>query len=254
MKFILIIFIFCLIFTSYSYAFEFAVIGDSEGYDGIPSITALLLNKIYSTSANFIIHLGDFINSWEGNELELVKKQFSSSPIPIYFVPGNNDISKDGGKNFKDFTGRPLYYYFDFENARFIILNNALGRLGEEQINWLKEVLSSSGDKVKFVFMHRPLVLPPILEFFRRFYPYLGHDLKETKILMDLFEREKVKYVFSGHIHLYFRKRVGNVTYIISGSGGSIPHTSIYEAGNPHFILIEVNDKIIDKKITLDDL
>jgi len=72
-----------------------------------------------------------------------------------------------------------LYYYFDYENARFIILNNAFGKLGEEQINWLIEVLKSAKGKYIFVFWHQPAITPNFLLFFHKADPFESKRLEK---------------------------------------------------------------------------
>ncbi|PMQ01176.1 MAG: hypothetical protein CBR30_07385 [Dictyoglomus sp. NZ13-RE01] len=243
--------IFLLIFLiTYAYSFEFAVLGDSRAEGGAPLVFESLLEKISKTNAEFIIHLGDFLNNSDPKEYEFLKRQISKTKLPIYFVPGNHDIKGDMAvKAFKDFTGKPLYYYFDYKNARFIILNNAFGKLGEEQINWLIEVLRSAKGKYKFVFMHQPVIAP---NFFLSFHKA---DPSESKRLMKIFEEEKVNYVFAGHIHMYYRKVINKVVYIISGVAGASPYVSPETInGKPHFILIKVTDDgIEDKMIPLEN-
>jgi predicted MPP superfamily phosphohydrolase len=147
--------------------------------------------KISKTNTEFIIHLGDFLNKSNPKEYEYLKKQLRKTNLPIYFVAGNHDIRGESAiKAFQEFTGKPLYYYFDYENARFIILNNAFVKSGEEQINWLIEVLKSAKGKYKFVFWHQPLITLYFLLFFHKENPF------ESKRLIKIFEEEKLNYIF----------------------------------------------------------
>lgn len=247
MRLRIIIFSLILFLLSLSYSFEFAVLGDSRAEGGAPLVFEGLLEKISKTNAEFIIHLGDFLNESNPKEYEYLKRQLRKTNLPIYFVPGNHDIRGESAiKAFQEFTGKPLYYYFDYENARFIILNNAFGKLGEEQINWLIEVLKSAKGKYKFVFMHQPVVAPNFFLFFHKADPF------ESKRLIRIFEEEKVNYVFAGHIHMYYRKVINGVVYIISGIAGAFPHVSSEtDSGKPHFVLVKVTEKGIEDKMIL---
>lgn len=67
---------------------------------------------------------------------------------------------------------------------------------------------------------------------------------------MKIFEKYKVNYVFSGHIHMYYRKEINGVVYIISGIGGARPYVSSdLDEGKPHFIILNVSDKGIKEEV-----
>jgi len=243
-KFFIFIFLFLGYLFNITFSFTFAVIGDRAGRP-VDGIFEKNLSKILEKKPDFIIQLGDILVESNDKEYEYVKNLFKNVYIPIYFVPGNHDLKGDpGGKKFQAFTGRPLYYYFDFENARFIILNNSSGKLGKDQKQWLVDVLKNTDKKYKFVFMHQPVISPGIFFLFHKADPI------ESKELMQIFEKYKVNYVFSGHIHMYYRKIINNVVYIISGIGGARPYVSSdLDEGKPHFILIEVKDSGIREEV-----
>lgn len=247
-KGILSLFLFLLSIFSISYSFTFAVIGDRAGRP-MKGVFEKNLLEILKTDTKFIIQLGDILEDSSPKEYNYVQNLLKNLKIPIYLVPGNHDLKGDpNGKKFQEFTGRPLYYYFDYENARFIILNNSSGRIGEEQMKWLISILEDTKIKYKFIFMHQPVVTPSFFFLFHK------ADPKESKKLMEIFEKYQVNYVFSGHIHMYYKRKINGVIYIISGIGGSTPYVSPeIEAGKPHFILINVSENgILDKKIIIE--
>lgn len=247
-RFILCILIFIYILFSISYSFNFAVIGDRAGRP-MKGVFEKNLYEIMKTDAKFIIQLGDILEESNKEQYEYVANLLKNIKIPIYFVPGNHDLKGDlEGRKFQEFTGKALYYYFDYENARFIILNNSSGRIGKEQMKWLIDVLENTKTKYKFVFMHQPIIAPSFFFLFHKADPI------ESKKLIAIFEKYKVNYVFSGHIHMYYKRIVNGVTYIISGIGGATPYVSSEsDAGKPHFILIDVSENgIIDKKIIIE--
>ncbi len=242
-KILAIIFLFISLYSTI-YAFTFAVVGDRAGRP-VPGVFEKNLFEVLKIKPDFIIQLGDILVESSDKEYQYVESILKDINVPFYIVPGNHDLYKDPkGEKFQNFTKRPLYYYFDYENARFIILNNASGSLGKTQLEWLTNVLKEANKKYKFVFMHQPVISPSWFFFLHK------ADPMESKILMKLFEEYHVNYVFSGHIHMYYRKEINGVVYIISGIGGARPYVSSdLEEGKPHFILIEVTDKGIKEKV-----
>lgn len=136
---------------------------------------------------------------------------------PIMPVIGNHDLYAADGKSHRpqlyldQFTlpenGDPEYpedwYYFEYGNAIFIMLNTypatgdrkkdeALVR--ETQMQWMDKVLSENEAKWKFVFFH-----PPI-------YSSGGHG-GDTLWLKDywgkIFDKHHVNVVFTGHTHAF---------------------------------------------------
>ena len=245
-KYLFVSLILVFVLTTFSYAFTFAVIGDRAGRP-MSGVFEKNLQEVLKTKPDFIIQLGDILNDSSNSEYEFVKNLLKDVKIPIYFVPGNHDLMGDPkGEKYQKFTGRPLYYYFDYENARFIILNNASGGIGKEQKKWLIEVLESTDRKYKFVFMHQPLISPGFFFLFHKINPI------ESNELMKIFEEYKVNYVFSGHIHMYYKKVINGTTYIISGIGGSTPYVSPEDTyGKPHFILVDVKENKIEDKMII---
>ncbi len=242
------LFLLLLSIFSISYSFTFAVIGDRTGRP-MKGVFEKNLLEILKTDVKFIIQLGDILEDSSPEQYNYIQNLLKNLKIPIYLVPGNHDLKGDpNGEKFQEFTGKPLYYYFDYENARFIILNNSSGRIGEKQMEWLISILEDTKAKYKFVFMHQPVISPSFFFLFHK------ADLIESKKLMEVFEKYQVNYVFSGHIHMYYRRKINGVIYIISGIGGATPYVSPeIEAGKPHFILINLSKNgIIDKKIIIE--
>ncbi|MFN3698964.1 MAG: metallophosphoesterase family protein, partial [Dictyoglomus sp.] len=185
-----------------SYGFTFAVIGDRAGRP-VKGIFERNLSEIIGRRPDFIIQLGDVLVDSSDKEYEYVKELLKNIPMPIYIVPGNHDLMGDPqGEKFKKFTRRELYYYFYYGNSLFIVLNNSSGRIGKGQMRWLVKLLEDNRAKYKFVFMHQPVISPGFFFLFHKADPI------ESKELMRIFEKYKVNYVFSGHIHMYYRKKL----------------------------------------------
>jgi 3',5'-cyclic AMP phosphodiesterase CpdA len=132
---------------------------------------------------------------------------------------------KTGVENFRSFYNLPREYYsFTFRNAVFIAL--PFPEPADESEKWLRDELKkwSGQGKLLFVFNHMP--------FFT-----VGQKSKievknEPTWITKLMTEYKVKAVFSGHDHGYYRTIRDKVPYIISAGGGAAlyPATRAAEA------------------------
>lgn len=154
--------------------------------------------------------------------------------IPFFPAIGNHDyygIQRHALRNFYEMfpylsrtfysvkSGRVLYLLLD-SNRTFI----AAGGLDQTELAWLEETvrLGDNDPDVKFIvpIFHHPA------------YSYLGHPSgtgPDSRWVLErfvpVFERSsKVRLVFSGHIHIYERRHVEPVVYVITGGGGSPRH------------------------------
>jgi 3',5'-cyclic AMP phosphodiesterase CpdA len=144
--------------------FQFAVIGDSR--DG-EKVYIRLLEKILERKPDFIIHLGDMIAKPDEKEWQQFFNLSGPITIPFFPVAGNHDVglTSRGEKMYRRQFLLPegkAYYSFRAGGGVFIILNSekGKGRISDEQLQWLREILESSNDTFKLVFLHRPLFLP----------------------------------------------------------------------------------------------
>ena len=149
-------------------------------------------------------------------------------------------------------------YYVDLGNVRLITLNSyhkgETSRIINTQLSWLKQVSSSSQNKIDFVFVHSPA------------YPtglHLGSSLDIYPAQRDKFwqviNNNNVMTLFCGHEHIYARTVVDSsfsslytrpVNQIIAGAAGAlspnppftskkgvvVPPTAVY-----HMSIVDVN-------------
>ncbi len=147
------------------------------------------LNDAQNNSVDFIVVLGDFVDSqndaatdWS-NESEMIwrinkAKQVleGNTTIPIYYVIGNHENKMPQTWNMTRiyntinsswYNDNDTWYYFDLKGYRFIVLNtcwsNTDGTIDTndhqvpgEEIQWLSDLLNNS-DMPVIVFMHCPL-------------------------------------------------------------------------------------------------
>lgn len=182
-----------------------------------------IMKEIASEGDSFAIIGGDIVAQGKEDRYRFFFRQLATvrGIPPLYFAPGNHDVydkSKNYSlRNFHTYCG-PDYYWFSRRNSAFVVLNDAQSIISEDQFRWLEGTLLNLRGRFShlFVVMH----VPP-------FDPREGKSYSLPapigKRFMQLMERFRVDYVFSGHLHCYFRKVINGVTYIGSPSAGGTP-------------------------------
>lgn len=261
---------------------RFIIIGDSKGKEH--GINENVLTKIMSESSKlkpepeFIVMLGDMVaGSHDENVLESQLKRLRKLIEKFYPnklllpVVGNHEVNIEPVDDRYEKIFKEVYkdlcpdnflenynntvYYKDFENMRAIILNsfhfNSLHKIDENQLNWLKNIASSTM-KNKILFVHSPA------------YPtgaHLGNCLDLYPECRDAFwnivDSCNIQVIFSGHEHNYSRRRIDSINrsiyQVITGGGGEklkdkykdkkgvlVKPIAVY-----HFVVVDVGKSII---------
>lgn len=230
-----------------------------------------VVEELVGTDAAFGVTLGDIMF----DDLSLFKSQnqgIALLGIPWYNVIGNHDVNRDAptdelsDETFESHYG-PNYYSFDYGPTHFIVLDDIQhmvnaetgqvgyqGGLGEEQIHFIREDLSSiPDDQLVVLMMHIPL--PGVVD---------RHSLYR------LIERRPFCISISGHTHHHEHRFIDEnddwkgkephhhiINVTVSGSwwGGhpderGIPHTMMAD-GAPNgysFITFDGSDYEVDFK------
>jgi len=232
--------------------YQFAVIGDNE--DG-ERIYLRLMSSLIGRNPNFIIHLGDMVSKPDPKEWDAFFEASETVQMPFFPVLGNHDVGTGlkgreiYRKQFQLPEERP-YYSFRVGTSLFVVLDSEEGRgkIVEEQWAWMEDVLSSSNEPFKLVFIHRPL-FPPIdsMKRGRAMDRYIG----ERDNLHRLFVKTGVRMVFAGDDHRYDRRQKGGIHYIITGGGGSPIYALKDRGGYFHYVWVsmepgKVKGEVID--------
>jgi hypothetical protein len=230
--------------------FRFAVLGDSR--DG-EKVYIQLMKRALERKPHFIIHLGDMIPKPHEKEWQTFFEISRQVNLPFFPVVGNHDVGTTtlGEEIYRKQFFLPenkTYYAFWVGGILFVTLDSekGRGRIINEQLSWLEDILSSSKEKIKLVFIHRPLFLPvDSLKTGRAMdrYPLERDDLHR------LFLKNKVKAVFEADDHRYDRREQDGILYLISGGGGA-PLTSLKEKGGYfHYVWISVQKEKIEGEV-----
>jgi len=218
--------------------FRFVVFGDSKSSAILFSGIAANIN---SEEPLFAIGVGDLVSSGSvrrfKNFLEILEQWADYNFLPVI---GNHDIGYKK-KAFMYLFGK-LDYSFDYGDCRFVILDNAGGKLTKEQLAWADEKLSEARALRKLVFMHKP---PKTIK------KWAWHSFDEgADEFVDLMTKHQVDEVFIGHIHAYSTTKHDGVNYTVTGGGGASldrnygPKGSIY-----HYVVVDVNKDGIQQQV-----
>ena len=210
----------------------------------IPAWEQVLL-ELADADLDFAILPGDLTKDGEPENHEWLLNSLSALPFPVYVVPGNHDIrspeanqSSIGLLDFPDyyrdygydFPGQLYYTCNPVPGVRLIALNSTmfdrqgkqLGRLDEEQLQWLEEILDWMNEEFTIVVIHHNVLehLPNQSKhpMGRRY--MLDNARKLRKLLKDA----GVDLILTGHLHVQDIVRDGTLHEITTGSLVSYPH------------------------------
>src|SRR5579871_246207 len=201
--------------------FTFVQISDSHIGFNKPAntdVTATLqaaLNRIDAApgASDFLIHTGDLTHSSKPAEFDTLD-QLLTSRRQVLYVPGEHDTSVDDGKAYLERYGKGTkgngWYSFDHKGVHFIGLVNVvqlegMGKLGQAQLDWLKQDLSGRKSSTPIVvFAHIPLWA---------IYPDWGWGTSDSEQALGSLRRFGSVSVLNGHTHQVMQKVEGNVTF-----------------------------------------
>ena len=200
--------------------FSFVQISDSHIGFNKPAntdVTATLekaLAKIDGAgmTPDFLIHTGDLTHSSKTSEFDTLDQLLK--PRQMFYVPGEHDTSIDDGKMYLKRYGKGTkgngWYSFDHKGVHFVGLNNVvqlegMGKLGQPQIDWLKDDLHAVKSSTPVVvFAHMPLW---------SVYPEWGWGTSDSEQAFASLKRFGSVTVLNGHIHQVMQKVEGNVKF-----------------------------------------
>jgi 3',5'-cyclic-AMP phosphodiesterase len=235
-------FLLLLLLVAPSFAYSFAVFGDCQGnYSVLKDLVGKLKQE---KGLDFVVSVGDVVPYGEAVNYAKYKKIMGALALPLYQTAGNHDAVNGGWKIFQKYFG-PLYYTFDYQGDRFIVLNNSLNNsFDSEQFSWLKEQLAKPGARHKFVIMHKPVFDPSEL-----YKDHLMSSRAVTEELIRLFAKYKVDYVLAGHIHGYAKSVRDGVTYIVSAGAGGPLYLPPEFGGFFNYVIITVEQNRIQDRV-----
>jgi 3',5'-cyclic AMP phosphodiesterase CpdA len=200
-----------------------------------------VIESMSGESFDFAINTGDFVDTGTEDRYLIYLERLQRQSFPTVHVLGNHDLPAEDSHDFSLFEkyfGR-TYFYFDYQNARFIILNNASHEFGGEQRAWLDKTLAEAGNRLKFVFMHIPTFNPS------RKPHYLIKWDEDLIPFEEIIRRNKVDILFTGHSHLYSDTVYKGIRTIVTGGAGAPLYETSDRGGFYHWVKVTVNGKSV---------
>lgn len=210
--------------------FSFVQISDSHiGFHQAPNpdVTATLRESIARINAlavppAFIVHTGDLTHLAKPEQFDTVAQVMKGAKAGhTFFIPGEHDTLGDDGREYFSRFGRGSsgkgWYSFDYRGAHFIGLVNVLdfrpgglGRLGQEQVEWLEhDVKGLSSSTPIVVLAHMPLWTV---------YEKWGWGTEDSAQALAYLKRFGSVTVLNGHIHQIQQKVEGNIAFYTARS------------------------------------
>ncbi len=222
-------------------SFSFVQISDSHiGFNkaanqDVAGTLKLAIGKIndLSVKPDLLLHTGDVTQSSKAAEFDTAQQIIKDAKAgETFYVPGEHDTATDDGVLYRERFGKGTvgngWYSFEHKGVHFIGLNNvlqidAMGKLGAEQLSWLKNDLASRSASTPIViFAHIPLWMV---------YPQWGWGTQDGAEALSYLRRFGSVTVLNGHIHQTVQKVEGNIAFHTATSTafpqpapGSAPH------------------------------
>ena len=164
----------------------------------------------------FVIHTGDVTHLSKPSEFDDADRIIAQARLDVHYVPGEHDFLDDDQKLYREHYGRGTkgagWYSFDANGVHLIGLVNVidlkaggLGRLGNEQLEWLEDDLRGKSKSTPIVlFAHIPLWTV---------YPQWGWGTEDSARALEYVKGFGSVTVLNGHIHQVMQKVEGNVTF-----------------------------------------
>jgi 3',5'-cyclic-AMP phosphodiesterase len=203
--------------------FRFVQISDSHiGFNkaanqDVAGTLKIAIDKInaLSSGVDLMLHTGDISQSSKPAEFDTAQQIVASVRAgQTFYVPGEHDTAIDDGALYRERFGKGTlgsgWYSFTHKGVHFVGLNNslqidALGKLGADQLAWLKDDLGAQSASTPIVvFAHIPLWMV---------YPTWGWGTQDGAEALALLRRFGSVTVLNGHIHQVVQKVEGNVAF-----------------------------------------
>lgn len=215
-------------FAESALAVTFSVMGDTKDFvmGNASGATQLAAKYIKKKKASVNIVVGDLINDCT-DDANCMKSfdDWKGVVNPIYGktypAMGNHDrayagadavwqsvfnLPANGPEGYSE-----LVYSFNKGNSHFVILDSSkpdFNIIDSNQRNWLEQDLARNKKKFTFVFFHAPAYPVSV---------HIGSALDtypaERDALWQILDNHNVTAVFSGHEHLYARRKINSSVY-----------------------------------------
>lgn len=186
---------------------------------------------------DFLLHVGDLVNTAYESEFVAFKQLLESTGIPYHTTVGNHDNhhaegNADKEAPYRQIIGDQFHYTFTHKGLGFVIANNSGSATAEltkqaieEREQALRTHLESHANQPVIVACHIPVVPIRDEEVLKSSFDLPTYKVAEPGMLKIIAEhRDHVSAVLSGHLHLSGVVSQNGINHItVSGTAG-YPH------------------------------
>lgn len=219
---------------------RFAVFGNSAGVASVrQAVVRAVAEHVTTDSLRFAVVTGDLVESGSTAELDAAVTDLDRLPVPWFATVGERDVEGASADELVERFGRltdafDVYSDGGHVSFRVVLLDSADGGLSRASFRRLDEWLADPlAPTTRLVATHKP--------------PFEPHGLRgkgfksreEAARLVAALLRGGAYDLFSGHLAIFQRQRVGDLTVWHSGGAGA-PMDAI-ENDSHHFLVVSVN-------------
>jgi predicted phosphodiesterase len=164
-----------------------------------------------SANTTAIVMAGDLTNGHD-DEFEEFEKHLPLS-VPYFAIAGNHDMNFGGWDQFSSRFHTSTFCFTVKTPAAsdlYICLETGAATLGEDQMNWFREVLKQKRSSYRFcvVITHNNFFLKR-----HTLSTYMNNE--EMYVLLDLFARYRVDMMISAHDHVQYAEEFAGTQYLV---------------------------------------
>ncbi|MBI1257316.1 MAG: hypothetical protein GC204_07585 [Chloroflexi bacterium] len=213
---------------------------------------------------DFVLHTGDVAYNPDETAYPVAKEILSEIEVPVYYLAGNHDDSAAlqrimlGTSEAEIKT--PFDYEFEVNGVQIVALdsnrkaNNWCGRVSAEQLAWLESRTSANDERPMIVTLHHNVL--PMGSIWWDEWMRLENGEDFHKALLPA--RERIRGVFSGHVHQNTDIIRDGIAYFTAKSSWSQinnypdqTETEIDRFSNPGYSIVTVTrDQIYVRRCT----
>ncbi|WP_031294671.1 metallophosphoesterase family protein [Leptolyngbya sp. Heron Island J] len=206
-----------------------------------------ILDHLEQVGIDFLLLPGDLVQHGERENHEWLIRRLEQLSYPVYVVPGNHDVIRQGGCDrtisldefilmYQNFgysdPSRPYYHHKILDGLHLIGLNSNgfepngdplyTGWLDPEQLDWLDQQLAQLTDQLTLVMLHHNALehLP------RQASSPMGqrYMVKNASDLTQRLQTANLPVMFTGHLHVQDIAQADQLYEVTTGSLVSYPH------------------------------
>ena len=192
---------------------DYSVLSGADSHVGSTVNLDSFLNIAKTTHASAVVMAGDLTTGKREDYGVLEQHIHEHDSLALFLIAGNHDLHFGGWEDFFTRFGSSSYLFTiktPTATDLLICLDTAEGTLGDQQLEWLSNILETLRQNYRhcFVFTHN--------NFFRTRQTESTIPLvEEMHVLLELFTRYHVDMVISGHDHLRDDQLFGITRYIV---------------------------------------